>query len=85
MNTPVKIVYSKLPETFLSADNKRIDCRFSDALFFFSTFKRFETQGMTNLQDYFYNRTLAWKNTEINRIFLYSHLVCMVDPVTFNV
>jgi len=78
--SPVKILYSSLPETFLFAGQRRVECRFSDALYFFSTFKKLEVKGLTNLQDYFYNRTLTWKNRNIERVHLYSHLVCMVDP-----
>jgi hypothetical protein len=61
-----------------------LQCRFSDALYFFTTFRKFEVKGMTNLQDYFYNRTLQWKNTPIDRVFIFSHIVALVDPITFK-
>ena len=67
------------------ADKRRIECRFSDALYFFSTFKKLEIRGMTNLQDFFYDKTIASMSKQIDNLFIYSHLVAIVDPETFSV
>jgi hypothetical protein len=40
---------------------------------------------MTNLQDFFYDKTVNWISKPIKNMFLYSHLVAIVDPEVFNV
>lgn len=62
INAPLKILYNELPDYILFADRRRIECRFSDALYFFSTFKKLEIKGMTNLQDFFYDKTINFKS-----------------------
>ena len=73
-----------MPDYVLFADRRRIECRFSDALYFFSTFKKLEIRGMTNLQDFFYEKTISWMSKPIDNIFIYSHLVAIVDPEVFS-
>jgi len=85
INAPIKIIYNELPDYILMADKRRIECRFSDALYFFSTFKKLEIRGMTNLQDFFYDKTIASMSKQIDNLFIYSHLVAIVDPETFSV
>jgi hypothetical protein len=84
LKAPVKIRFSELPSTFLTSDMRRVQCRFTDALYFLTTFRRFEVKGITNLQDFFYNKTLTWKNSPVNSMFIFSHLVATVDPLTFT-
>ncbi len=84
INAPIKILYNQLPSFLLQADRRRIECRFSDALYFFSTFKKLQIAGMTNLKDFFYDGTVHYKNKAIENMFLYSHLVAIVDPQTFQ-
>lgn len=85
IKAPLKILYNELPDYILFADRRRIECRFSDALYFFSTFKKLEIKGMTNLQDFFYDKTINWKSEPINSMFIYSHLVTIVDPDSFTI
>jgi hypothetical protein len=40
---------------------------------------------MTNLQDFFYDKTINWKSHPINSMFIYSHMVAIVDPDTFTI
>ena len=83
-NAPIKILYNQLPTYLLQADRRRIECRFSDALYFFSTFKKLQIKGMTNLKDFFYDGTINYKNKKVENMFLYSHLVAIVDPKRFS-
>lgn len=85
IKAPIKVRYSLLPETLQTGNNHITQCRFSDALYFFNTFRKFEVKGMTNLQDFFYSKTLSWQNTPVDRVFIYSHLVAVVDPLKFSV
>ena len=40
---------------------------------------------MTNLQDFFYDKTINWKSQPIYNIFIYSHMVAIVDPDKFTI
>ena len=62
------------------SEKRRIECRFSDALYFFSTFKKLEIKGMTNLQDFFYDGIINSMSKSVENMFIYSHLVAIVDP-----
>lgn len=74
-----------MPSSLLTTDKRKVQCRFTDVLYFYTTFRKYEVKGISNLQDFFYNRTLTWKNTAIDNVFIYSHLVALVDPMKFNV
>jgi hypothetical protein len=39
---------------------------------------------MTNLKDFFYDGTVNYKNKAVENMFLYSHLVAIVDPNKFS-
>jgi hypothetical protein len=38
---------------------------------------------MTNLRDFFYDGAIKYKNKQLENMFLYSHLIAIVDPATF--
>ena len=83
INAPIKILYNQLPTFLLMADQRRIECRFSDALYFFSTFKKLQVKGMTNLQDFFYDGAVNYMSKSVDNVFVFSHMVAIVDPLRF--
>jgi hypothetical protein len=41
--------------------------------------KMIEVHGITNLQDYFYDKSAKWLNKYVDPVFMLSHLVAIVD------
>ena len=81
---PFKIQYDALPATTILLPNQKLQCKFSDILQFYSVAKNLEVKGFTNLEDYFYDRTVQIKDYNVDTIFVMSHLVTLVDAKKFD-
>jgi len=79
ISSPIKINYTSLPATMVTS-NKVLECSFSSLLGYYSQIKKIEAKGISDLNQYFYDKSVEWANLIIDGVFIQAHLMEISDP-----